>query len=216
MFQYPQCGYVTSKFFYNTWVLQIFEYCSWKKLGRLKSNQTKNLWYLRCCKYTAPVDNQNQLIVILMKSGFHSSSVFKMKCMYLCQKALENFSFSYIFSFWYIKSQNDTFLVSSHFESKKKKYFISLNSYTLVKSLSIPQAIVCSYLLFYSVNTVFEKYELWFYKNSRKSNLSLEILLPSLPAPTPRFLLADLWKKTFLSVKGFCMPASGSVYFSGV
>lgn len=116
----------------------------------------------------------------------------------------------------YKKSKWHFLLVSSHFESKKKKDFISLNDYTLVKSLSIPQAIVCSYLLFYSVNTVFEIYALWFYKNSRKSNLSLEILLPSLPAPTPRFLLADLWKKTFLSVKGFCMPASGSVYFSGV
>lgn len=115
----------------------------------------------------------------------------------------------------YKKSKWHFFLVSSHFESKKND-FISLNDYTLVKSLSIPQAIVCRYLLFYSVNTLFEIYELWFYKNSRKSNLSLEILLPSLPAPTRRFLLADLWKKTFLSVKGFCMPASGSVYFSGV
>lgn len=156
------------------------------------------------------------MILILKKSGFHFSSVFKYEIMYLCQKAFENFSFSYIFSFWYIKSQNDTFFLFLLILKAKKNDFISLNDYTLVKSLSIPQAIVCRYLLFYSVNTLFEIYELWFYKNSRKSNLSLEILLPSLPAPTRRFLLADLWKKTFLSVKGFCMPASGSVYFSGV
>lgn len=114
-----------------------------------------------------------------------------MKCIYLCQTAFENFSFAYTFSFWSRKSQIDIFIVSSHFE-RKKQHFSSLNSYILMMSLSILQAVVCSYLLFYSVTTAFEKYEFLFYKTSRKSNLSLEILFPSLPTPNPRFLLSDL------------------------
>lgn len=77
----------------------------------------------------------------------------KMKCMYLCQKAFENFSFCYTFGFWYRKSQFDIFIVSSYFE-RKKNHFISWNSYIFMTSLSILQAIVCSYLLFYNVNTV--------------------------------------------------------------
>lgn len=40
--------------------------------------------------------------------------------MYICQKAFENFSFSYTFSFQYRKSQIDIFIVPSQFERKKK------------------------------------------------------------------------------------------------
>lgn len=107
------------------------------------------IYLLMIIYYTDLTDIQSQY-EFWRSQDFIRNQFSKIKCSHFWQ--LKTFP-SVMHCFSYRKSQINIFIVSSHFENETP-HFISLSSYILVMPLSILQAIVCSYLLFYSVNTV--------------------------------------------------------------